>query len=162
MPQICSICRHEKRDEIEKAIFGGEPLRKIAKHYGASPAAVFRHKRAHLSTALLQSKRAADEIKANTLFDRLRAINRETEAILAQARRSENQAVALHAIARLEKQLEFEARFLASLSASDKAAMGIGVRPDVSEEAIALAELFTVEELERAQERMKVIQSRLQ
>ena len=122
---------------------------------------MFRHKQAHLSAGLLQSKRAADEIKANTLFDRLRAINRETEAILAQARRSENHAMAIHAIARLEKQLEFEARLLANLSASDKAAMGISFRPDVSEEAIALAELFTVEEVERAQERAKGIWPRL-
>ena len=69
--------------------------------------------------------------------------------------------MALHAIARSEKQLEIEARLLANLSASDKAAMGISVRPDVSEEAIALAELFTVEEVERAQERAKGIRPRL-
>src|ERR1044072_7276019 len=68
-----------------------------------------------------------DELQANTLWERLRSLNRETVAILAEARESHNHAIALQAIARVERQVELEARLLGELSDSTKIAVGIDV-----------------------------------
>jgi hypothetical protein len=78
MSQICTICRHEKCHEINQALLAGEPFRNVAKRYRTSTMALFRHKRADLPGTLVKAKHAAEEIQAESLFDRLREINRET------------------------------------------------------------------------------------
>ena len=80
------------------------------------------------------------------LLERLRAINRETTGILQAARESQNHGIALHAIARAEKQLELEARLLGELNESAKVAVGINVASyDLS--ALTDAELEQLEAL---------------
>jgi hypothetical protein len=118
MPLTCTICRHEKRNEIDEALLNGEPLRNIAKQNGTSVTALYRHKKAHITATLTSAKQATEELSAEPLFERLRAINRETAAILAEARASNSPGLALQAIARLEKQVELEARLLSELSNS--------------------------------------------
>ena len=59
---------------------------------------------------LLKAKQAVDELQADTLWERLKSINPETAAILAEARESRNHVIALQAIARVERQVELEAR----------------------------------------------------
>ena len=44
MSQTCTVCRHAKRWDIEKAIIDGESLRDIARHFRLSKDAVARHK----------------------------------------------------------------------------------------------------------------------
>jgi Family of unknown function (DUF5681) len=44
MPRACSICNHEQREEIEKAIVAGMSYRNVAERFGTSATAVFRHK----------------------------------------------------------------------------------------------------------------------
>lgn len=53
--QHCRACRHEKRDEIDCALVGGEASRTIALRYGLSPAGVRRHQSAHLAPMLRQA-----------------------------------------------------------------------------------------------------------
>src|SRR5262245_43585724 len=106
MPQICTICRHEKRAEIDHALLGGESLRTLAARTGTSATALHRHCKSHIAAGVVNSRRAADEVAADTLWDRLKSLNRETAAILSEARASGNQVIALQAIARAERQLE--------------------------------------------------------
>jgi len=72
MPQTCAICRHEKRTEIEKALLNEQPLRKIAEQTGTSTTALHRHRKEHIAETLACAKQAADEVNADTLFQRLR------------------------------------------------------------------------------------------
>jgi len=58
-------------------------------------------------------------------YERLKNLNRETASILAEARASGNQVIALQAIARAERQLELEARLLGELSESTRIAVGV-------------------------------------
>src|SRR5262249_7099327 len=102
MPQTCKICRHYKRSEIDAALLNSEPLRSIAGRTRTSATALFRHKKEHIARVLASTKQAAEQLSAETLFDRLRAINRETAAILSDARASNLPALALQAIARVE------------------------------------------------------------
>lgn len=152
MPRICGVCGHERNSEINAALVAGEPYRTIAKRFGASPAAVFRHGKEHVPVAMVQAKAARVEIQADTLFDRLRAINRETQDILREARGAQNHVVALQAIGRVEKQLELEARLLGELDDSIKMAVGIHVAPQsVAPERPRLADLspFQLEKLKQ-------------
>ena len=127
MAQICTICRHQKRTEIDQALLSGESLRTLAARTGTSSTALHRHRQSHIATAMVNSKRVADEVSADTLWDRLKNLNRETTAILAEARASGNQVIALQAIARAERQLELEARLLGELSESTRIAVGVTV-----------------------------------
>ncbi len=128
MPRTCTICRHPQRNEIDKALLAGAPLRDIARRFESSRAALFRHKQNDFPKRLAKAKQAAEEAQAGTLFERLRAINRETGKILAEARGSKRHTIALGAIARAEKQLELEARLLGELDESVKVAVGVNVQ----------------------------------
>jgi len=51
----CTICLHEKRDEIEAAILKGESQRSIASQYNVSQSAVGRHKKnGHIRTEVVE------------------------------------------------------------------------------------------------------------
>jgi hypothetical protein len=114
MPRVCTICTHEKRGEIDAALLAGEPFRTIASRFGTSPTALHRHKK-HLPTFLVKAHEVNEAVEAGTLLERLKFLNAETRAILAECRAEGNRAVALLAIARLEKQLELEAKLIGEL-----------------------------------------------
>jgi hypothetical protein len=135
MPQTCTICRHQRRNEIDGALVEGESLRNIAKRTGTSATALHRHKAQHIPKSLALANEAAEEIQAGTLFERLRSIGRVTQQILHEARGTKNHIVALQAIGRIERQLELEARLLGEMDDSAKTAPGVQAAaawPDVN------------------------------
>ena len=81
MPRTCTICRHPQKAEIDEALLAGTPFRNIAKRYGTSSAALVRHKSKDLPAALVKAKQVSEEVSAESLYDRLHAINRETAMI---------------------------------------------------------------------------------
>lgn len=62
MARHCTICKHAERTEIDKALIEGVSLRNIAKRFGITEAAVFRHNKGHLTEALLKSKEAKEVV----------------------------------------------------------------------------------------------------
>ena len=127
MSRTCTICRHTDRDAINKALVEGRPYRGIAVQFKTSEAAMYRHKRRHLSRALIQSKTAKEEVQADRVFDRLKQLHEETRGILRTALEAGDGRLALQAVARVEKQLELEARLLGELDESTKVAVGVKV-----------------------------------
>jgi hypothetical protein len=89
-------------------------LRNIAKRFGTSPTALYRHKE-HLPAHLVQAKEAAEVVSADSLLERLRSVNRETAEVLREAKRARKHELRLKALARAEKQIELEARLLGQL-----------------------------------------------
>ena len=147
MPQTCSICRHMNHDEIDESLLTGETYRNIAKRYGTSTTALFRHKQDHIPVALAQTVQASSETSAETLFDRLRAINDDTRAILHEAREAKSGSLALAAINRIERQIELEAKILGQLDESVKVAVGFAVKPPESDYDLTLLSLEELDEL---------------
>ena len=125
--RVCTICHHENRDAINHALIAGEPLRKISERNGKSVSvtALFRHKKDHIPATLAVARQAAEESQANTLYSRLRLVHQQTATILQEALASRSPNLALTAIARLEKQIELEAKLLGELDESVKVAVGI-------------------------------------
>ena len=121
------MCAHSERAEIDHALLDGQPFRNIAVRFGTSTSALVRHKSNDIPATLAKAKQAEEEVRAETLYDRLKAINRETAEILAEARESGSLSIALAAINRVERQLELEARLLGQLNDATKVAVGIKV-----------------------------------
>jgi hypothetical protein len=155
VPRTCTICKHERIEDINNALVGSKSYRSIAKRFEASESAMYRHQQDHLPQALSKAKEAAQAVEAGTLFERLGALNRETQEILREAREAGNHAIALGAISRAEKQLELEARLLGELDDRVKVAVGVSVEANNSQHLGALlAEVMLPSELEDIRNRL--------
>lgn len=118
MPRSCTICNHLQRTEMEAALLAATPLRDIARQFQTGKDALARHRDSCISATLSNATDARAVVNGETLLSRLKAINAEALAILREARqpKNKNNDLALKAIARLEKQIELEAKLLGELN----------------------------------------------
>ena len=116
MPMVCTVCRHASRAAIDMALVAGESYRDIAKQFGVSAAAVFRHKDSHLPAHVVQA--AADEAskQAIDVIQQLKAINAASLQVLQEARSAKDGMLALSAVDRIQKQIALQARLLAEIN----------------------------------------------
>ena len=120
------------------ASIGGETFRNIARRFGTSRAALFRHKRTDLPATLVKATEIAEVAEADTLLERLKSLNKETAAILREARTegTKDNELALKAIARAEKQIELEGRLMGQLADQTKAGVQVIIyAPQIREES---------------------------
>ena len=103
MPRTCSICSHEHRDAMEDAFIAGQAKRRIASQHGVSERAVRYHMREHLPALLALARDAERAARADSLLDRMEALQSQTLAILDAP---EDQRTALAAIAQARRNLE--------------------------------------------------------
>ena len=103
MPRTCSICSHEHRDAMEHAFIAGQAKRRIASQHGVTERAVRYHMREHLPALLALARDAERAARADSLLDRMEALQSQTLAILDAP---EDQRTALAAIAQARRNLE--------------------------------------------------------
>jgi hypothetical protein len=106
VPRVCTICSHDSRDEIEDAFIAGTPKTRIAAKYGVSEQAVRYHIKHHLPELLVLAREAKNAARADTLLDRIEALQRRTEAILEEAERSGNFRDRFRGVAEMRRNLE--------------------------------------------------------
>jgi hypothetical protein len=106
MPRSCSVCTHDERDSIEDAFIAGTPKRRIASHYGVSERAVRHHLREHLPALLALARDAEQVSRADSLLDRIEALQSRTLAILEESEQTQDHRVALAAIREARGNLE--------------------------------------------------------
>lgn len=115
----CTVCAHEKRDELERDLASGVSQRVVAKWFGISFSAVGRHARNHLPGRLAERLKAHAEeghgIASRSVLDRLREIHGETWALAKSLQGKKDTETRLRVIQRLERQLELEARLLGEI-----------------------------------------------
>lgn len=130
MSRECSLCGRPDRPEIDRALVSGEKSnRRIAAQCDVSETAVRRH-RSHIPATLAKARDAAEVVRADDLLGRLLELNRETMAILRDARGKDgNPDIALRAIARAEKQLELQAKLLGELPGDGAVTFNVLVAP---------------------------------
>jgi hypothetical protein len=104
MPQTCTICNHQERDAIERALLGAEPYRHIAARTGTSTGALQRHKD-HLPKQLAKTHEAQELVRAGSLMadvamghDRSERLYCAAEDILTRAQEAKDLKTALQAI----------------------------------------------------------------
>lgn len=115
MPRTCTVCAHDQRHTIDRALLAGDSLRNIAKQFSVSSAALNRHKREHLPARMAKVAKRHEEADVRTAIDvvqQLKAINGVALSVLQEARNTGDGALALQAIDRIQKQIELQAKLI--------------------------------------------------
>lgn len=108
----CSVCSHEDAPEInEKLVLEGWSNRTVADHYGLSQTSVHRHKE-HIPQLLARVAKRENLAVAEQIVHDIKELQQEARDILIEARDHANHELALKAMARLESQLELQAKVL--------------------------------------------------
>src|SRR5918911_1992296 len=115
MPRTCTVCTHPERGAVDQALVAGRAYRDIAGQFSVSRSALDRHRAEHLSPAVQKAQQATETEHALDIAKQLRAINGVSLSILDEARRSNNPAIALKAIDRVQRQIELQAKLLGQL-----------------------------------------------
>jgi uncharacterized protein with HEPN domain len=106
MPRECTICSSGHRDEMEDAYLAGMPKRRIASHYGVTERAVRHHLREHLPELLALARDAERAARADTLLDRIEALQRRIEEFLSRVEHTDNYSATLGAFREMRSNLE--------------------------------------------------------
>jgi hypothetical protein len=105
-PRVCTVCSHEKRDEIEDAFIAGTAKTRIAANFGLKEQAVRYHMREHLPALLALARDAERAARADTVLDRIEALHSRTMATLDEAEAADDLRSRLAAIREARHNLE--------------------------------------------------------
>jgi hypothetical protein len=115
MPRPCTVCQHPQREDIDVDLVAGTTFRVIANRFGVGDSSVARHRRFHLSPALVavhdgqQVQRHRDLL--GILHDASEAIWGLVDAAIQQG----HTAVSITALSEVRRQVELEARMTGEL-----------------------------------------------
>ena len=140
MPRTCTVCKHAQRDDIDRALVSGEPLRSIAERFGASATALHRHKAQDLAKALTRAAEAQELAHDKDLLKQVRELVGSAHGILAKAEGRGDFRTALMAIREARGTLELLGRITGELNAppAESAPVPLFALPPGSEIAIAV------------------------
>ena len=91
---------------MEDAFLAGIPKTKIAANNGVTEQALRRHLREHLPALVALARDAERASRADTLLDRIEALQGRTEVALAKAEADDNPFATFRGIAEMRKNLE--------------------------------------------------------
>ena len=106
MPRRCTVCDHPERHSIDETLVTGAPYRSVAKQFGISESAVYRHKTDHLPSHLLRAREVEEAARADDLLDQVRHLQGRALDILERAERAGDLRIALAAISQARGNLE--------------------------------------------------------
>jgi hypothetical protein len=105
MGRKCCVCTDGRRDQIERALLSGTPLRKITENFGIKAGSLWRHRTDHLPTALVKAAASAEMARSDgllqhvhTLVGRTESLFEDAQAILADAKAANDPRTVLAAI----------------------------------------------------------------
>jgi len=114
MPRKCSICGHEKVEEINRLLLEGVSLRDIAGQYSISKTALHRHKK-HIPATLAKAQEAREVAKADSLLDQVAELRDKALSILAKAEQAGDLRTALQGVREAKGCLELLAKLQGEL-----------------------------------------------
>lgn len=127
MPRKCSICTHDKRDEIDLALTSSDSYRIIADRFGVSVTSLQRHKN-HLSNTLVKATAIEDEIRADNLLQQVKYIQKKALSILSLAESTGDLRIACMAIRETRGTLELLAKVTGEMD--DRPQVNIHLAPE--------------------------------
>jgi transposase-like protein len=133
--RVCTVCSHEDRPAIDKALVDGQSLRAIAGRFGTNKSALDRHKR-HLAPALTLAKQAERVTEATSLLSRVERIMGRVETICEAATREREWLPAIAA----SRELRFCLELLGKLSGELQSGTNLGIKVINGQPARMLAE----------------------
>jgi hypothetical protein len=118
MVMTCSICNHDKRNDIDAAIINGVAQRAIADSFRVSPSAVGRHK-AHIKE-LIESN---EDLQADKLAQEIKELQKITIDILEDAMAIKDKRSSLQAIREARSNIELIAKLSGAIDERIKVEM---------------------------------------
>jgi hypothetical protein len=115
LPRRCTVCDHPERRSIDEALVSGAPYRGIAKRFGLSESAAFRHKSEHLPAHLLKAREVEEAGQADDLLDQVRSLQAHALDILERAEKAGDLRTALSAISQARGNLQLLANLTGEL-----------------------------------------------
>jgi hypothetical protein len=115
MSRKCSICNHDRRQEIERALLRGESHRVVAQQFAVPRGAVARHLK-HVSAALAQAQKLREVEDGRSILIQLRELKIQAEHLRARADRAGDYRNALVAVREKTHLVELEARLTGALN----------------------------------------------
>jgi DNA-binding transcriptional ArsR family regulator len=115
MSRKCSICNHDRRQEIEHALLRGESHRAVAQQFTVPRGAVGWHLK-HVSTALTQARKLREVEDGKSILIQLRDLKIQAEQSRARADRAGDYRGALVAVREKTRLVELEARLTGELN----------------------------------------------
>jgi hypothetical protein len=126
--RTCSVCAHEKREEIDQALVTRTPYRNISKQFSVSAAALSRHLNDHLPARLAKAQEAEEVAHADDLLAQVRDLQGRALAILDKAEESGELITALRAIREARGNLELLGKLAGELQ--DGTTVNIHMNPE--------------------------------
>ncbi len=126
MPRKCTVCEHEKVEEINKALLEGVSLRDLAGRYSVSKTALHRHKE-HIPANLTKAKEAQEVTKADSLLDQVIELRDKALSILDKAEQAGDLRTALQGVREAKGCLELLARLQGELQ--EQATVNVLINP---------------------------------
>lgn len=109
MPRTCTACSHPHRDDIDRLLLEGTPLRNIAKQFSLSAAGLFRHNQ-HISATLASSRKEAEILRADGLLEHLNHLTAEAARLKEKAEKIKDYRTALAGVREMSRLLELTIR----------------------------------------------------
>jgi hypothetical protein len=99
VPQICTICTHDDRKAIDRALVRGESMRGIVARYGTvGRMSLQRHRKEHLPELLAKGYEAERMAEADELLTEVRGLQVRTLLMLQEAEKAGDLRTALAAV----------------------------------------------------------------
>ncbi len=127
MPRRCTVCEHEKVEEINRLLLEGVSLRDLAGRYSVSKTALHRHKESHLPAELTKAREAREIAKADSLLDQVTELRDKALSILDKAEQAGDLRTALQGVREAKGCLELLARLQGELQ--EQATVNILINP---------------------------------
>src|SRR5215213_7081702 len=128
MPRRCTVCAHLQRQDIDELLVTGAPYRSVAKRFGLSESAVYRHKTEHLPAHLLKARKAEEVAQADDLLDQVRNLQAHVLDILERAEKAGDLRTALAAISQARGNLELLGKLAGELD--ERPVVNLNVSPE--------------------------------
>jgi hypothetical protein len=128
MPRRCTVCDHHEGHRIDDALVRGAPYRSVAKLFGLSESAVYRHKVEHLPAHLLKAKEVEEAARADDLLEQVRSLQAHALGILERAEKTGDLRTALAAISQARGNLELLGKLAGELD--ERPVVNLNISPE--------------------------------
>ena len=122
------MCDHLERHGIDEALVTGAPYRSVAKRFGLSESAVYRHKTEHLPAHLLKAREVEEVAQADDLLEHVRNLQAHALDILERAEETGDLRTALAAISQARGNLELLGKLAGELD--ERPVVNLNVSPE--------------------------------
>jgi transposase-like protein len=127
MTRRCTVCGHHERHSVDEALVSDAPYRSVAKRFGLSESAVYRHKTEHLPAHLMNAREAEEVAQADDLLDQARSLQTHALGILERAEKAGDLRTALAAISQARGNLELLGKLAGELD--ERPVVNLNVSP---------------------------------